>query len=259
MDLATPRILTGKVMHKRLFPKVNAFTYGIYNIVMPLAHLNDAAIAIDRPAPLSFYRRDHGSRQNVDLQGWVHERLETQNIHADGEIVLMTLPRVLGYVFNPVSFWFCHDRDGSLRAVLCEVNNTFGETHSYICAHPDHRPIMDEDWMSGEKLFHVSPFLPREGHYRFRFALKGDAIGIWIDHYAVDGRLQLATAITGQTEKMTKAALSRVFWRYPLVTVKAIMLIHWQAFRLLFKGIRYISKPKQQDIKISQMHDITKM
>ena len=246
-------------MHKRMFPKVNEFTYGIYNIVMPLAHLGNAVIAIDRPAPLSFYRRDHGSRQNVDLQDWGRAQLAVHGIQADGEIILMTLPRVFGYVFNPVSFWFCYDRSGLLCAVLCEVNNTFGETHSYICAHSDRRAIAAEDWLGGEKLFHVSPFLPREGHYRFRFALKDDAIGIWIDHYAADGRLQLATAITGKTEPMTKAALRRVFWRYPLVTVKAIMLIHWQAFRLLSKGIRYVAKPEQQGLKISQIHDITKM
>ncbi|MDB5491634.1 MAG: hypothetical protein JWO78_1483 [Micavibrio sp.] len=255
----TPQILTGKVMHKRLFPKVNGFTYGIYNIVMPLAGLEDAVIAIDRPAPLSFYRRDHGSRQSVDLAGWAQEYLQARGIAADGEITLMTLPRVLGYVFNPVSFWFCHDRQGALRAVICEVNNTFGETHSYICAHDDRRALSSDDWLGGKKLFHVSPFLPREGSYRFRFALKDNAIGVWIDHYTGDGRLQLATAITGQLEPMTRAALRRVFWRYPAVTLKAIMLIHWQAVRLLAMGIRYIPKPGPGDSKSSQARDITKM
>src|SRR6202012_458830 len=93
---------------------------------------------LDRFGLLSFYNRDHGDRSGSDLASWARAVLHSAKVtNADGEIVLITLPRVLGYTFNPVSFWLCHDKTGDLRAVICEVNNTFGETHSYICAHPD--------------------------------------------------------------------------------------------------------------------------
>ena len=174
----TPQILFGKVMHKRMFPKVNGFTYGIYNIAVPLSGIDRLPLPVDRFGLLAFYRRDHGARDGGDLAAWLREKLAVHNVAADGETLLVTLPRVLGYVFNPVSFWFCHDRDRQLRAVLCEVNNTFGETHLYICVRPDHAPITATDTLHGEKFFHVSPFLPREGAYRFRFNLSEDALGV---------------------------------------------------------------------------------
>lgn len=251
----TPQLFFGKVMHKRLFPKVNGFTYGIYYIAMPLSMINNMPMKVERPGLLSFYRRDHGARDGSDLEAWIKSALKPYGISVNGEIVLVTLPRVLGYVFNPVSFWLCFDLQQNLRAVVCEVNNTFGETHCYICAHHDQRPITGDDWLHGEKFFHVSPFLEREGRYRFRFALKDSMLGIWIDHYAADGRLQLLTALTGTLRPMTRKNLNHAFWRYPLVTLKAIGLIHWQAIKLLVKGMAYVPKPVQNNEKVSRSHE----
>jgi DUF1365 family protein len=250
MDV-TPRLFLGKVMHKRLFPRVNAFTYGMYYLFFPLSATGRLPLPVDRRGLLSFYRKDHGARDGSELAGWIRPVLAEHGFADIGEIVLMTLPRVLGYVFNPVSFWLCFDREGSLRTVLCEVNNTFGETHSYLCLRPDRGVLTGEDMLHGEKLFHVSPFLPREGHYRFRFNIQDDAVGIWIDHYAADGRLQLVTALTGRLVPMTKQSLRAAFWRYPLITVKAILLIHWQAVKLLTKGIKYVPRPLQHGTRQS--------
>lgn len=262
MDLA-PRILFGKVMHKRLFPKVNAFTYGIYYIAVPLSQIDMLAdgrrFAVDRFGISSFYRKDHGDRNGSDLTGWARGILQEQNVMtADGDILLITMPRILGYVFNPVSFWLCLDRMGSLRAVICEVNNTFGETHTYLCAMPEGDVIPDDIELTGEKLFHVSPFLKREGHYRFRFSFRDDAFGAWINFYDAHGRKQLLTALSGHFSTWTRASRRKAFWGYPLVTLKAVGLIHWQAIKLITRGIRYIPKPRQSDLQKSSAKNITK-
>ena len=243
-------------MHKRFFPKINAFTYGLYYLAIPVSDIESLPIAIDRAGLLSFYRKDHGSRDGGNLKDWISSILRSKNIPSDGNVLLITMPRILGYVFNPVSFWLCFDNQKNLQAVLCEVNNTFGETHSYLCAHEDGKLIGPEDWLTGDKFFHVSPFLEREGHYRFRFQISEQSFGAWIDHHDKDGRLQLTTALTGKMELMTKKSLSYAFWAYPLVTLKAILLIHWQAIKLVTKGIRYIPKPLQKKDKITQMRNI---
>jgi DUF1365 family protein len=255
-----PQLFFGKVMHGRLFPKRNNFTYGIYYLSLPLSQIKALPIAYNRFAPLSFYDRDHGHCDGQDLQKWARGILADHSIkEADGDITLVCMARVFGYVFNPVSFWLCHDKQGALRTVLCEVHNTFGEKHTYICAHDDHRPITTTDILSGEKAFHVSPLLKREGHYNFRFDAHDDKFAVWIDFYDSTGKKQLMTSLIGQFEPMTAATLRKAFWRYPLVTFKAITLIHWQALKLLSKGIKYISRPSQKPERVSKMRNLTKM
>ena len=260
MDLA-PQILTGNVMHKRLFPKVNGFTYGIYYIAFPLSKMDemdqDWRFGINRAALFGFYEKDHGPRDGSSLETWIRDILSGRGIAADGEIVLICMPRVLGHVFNPVSFWLCYDKAGGLRAVLYEVNNTFGETHSYLCTSIG--TIGPNDVLEAEKLFHVSPFLPREGHYKFRLNIKENKVAIWIDYYAADGRKQLITALTGALQPWTRGSLNRVFWRYPLVSLMALTRIHWHAVRLLLKGIPYVPRPQQHKGRISDGTKITKM
>lgn len=244
-----PELLTAQVMHKRLRPSVNQFTYGVTYLHLPLSRLADAArvkgFSLNAGNLFSFHFSDHGERSETNPLYWAEHILAQYGLNhvADGEISVLCLPRVLGYGFKPVSFWLCHDREGELRAVIYEVNNTFGETHSYITYHDDHRPIRKDDWMEAQKLFHVSPFMKVEGYYRFRFALGENSIGVWINYYDKDGEM-LLTALTGSRELMTSASLQRAFWRYPWLGVKVITLIHWQALKLwMRKGIHYISKP----------------
>ena len=256
-----PRIMFGKVMHARLFPKRNKFRYRMYYLELPLADIEKFPIVYNRFGLLSFYDKDHGPRDGTALEPWARGILKSYGLGevCSGAISLITLPRVLGYVFNPVSFWVCRDKDGYIRAVICEVHNTFGEYHSYICAHDDHRPITEKDTLEGEKLFHVSPFIIREGRYTFRFDLRDGHFGIWIDYYAPDGNKQLLTSLIGKREPLDKAALRKAFWRYPLVTFKAIYLIHWQALKLIGKGIKYIPRPSQRDEITSGTDKITKL
>lgn len=247
-------------MHKRLFPKVNAFSYGIFYLAFPLSQIKNLPIKINHFGALSFYVSDHGMRDGYDLETWARDILNKYGItQANGEIVLVCMPRVFGYVFNPVSFWICYDQDRKVRAVLCEVNNTFGETHTYLCAHPDQAEITSDDILEGQKVFHVSPFLQRDGHYTFRFDFSGSRCGFWIDYYDGNGKKQLITALTGKLVNMNAANLRKACWTYPLVTFKAIGLIHWQALKLLAKGIKYVPKPKQKVEKITTTHKVTNL
>ncbi len=254
-----PRLFFGKVMHGRLFPKRNSFTYGIYYLALPLSKLKDLPIARNHFGPLSFYDCDHAQCDGGDLETWARTILSDYNFKtADRDITLVCMPRVLGYVFNPVSFWLCRDKNGNLRAVLCEVHNTFGERHTYLCAHDNHRAITTKDVLEGQKVFHVSPLLKREGHYTFRFDAREDKFSVFIDFYNADGRKQLVTSLIGRFEPMTKETLRKAFWAYPLVTFKAITLIHWQALKLLIKGIKYIPRPPQKRERVSTTHNLTK-
>ena len=249
-----PQLYTAQVMHKRLFPKENAFHYGVYYLALPL------------PAPsirgflASFHAKDVGKRDGSDPACWIRALLADYGLNEKTEnIMLVTMPRVLGYVFNPVSFYLCLDTAGSLRAVLCEVHNTFGEQHSYLCANPDHAPIKAEHVLEAEKVFHVSPFLNRHGDYKFRFNLNGDKLGIWIDYYDDQKQRELVTSLIGTLTPLTPHALRMAFWRHPLVSLKAIALIHWQAVKLIAKGIRYIAKPRQVSKTITTTRNLNKM
>lgn len=249
MDLK-PQIFTGKVMHKRLFPKENSFTYGIYYLALPLSKIEQAPKKIS----LSFYEEDHGDRDGTGLEYWIRSILKNHNPALEGiteDIQLICMPRIFGYVFNPVSFWLCLDKKSNIRAVLCEVNNTFGETHSYLCVQPGLKPITQNDWLKAEKIFHVSPFLKREGEYKFRFAYKDNKFGAWIDFYDAKNNKQLLTSLTGTFMPMTKQNLRRLFFSHPLITFKAITLIHWQALKLIIKGIKHLKKPNQHNEKLS--------
>lgn len=254
-----PKLMSGSVMHGRLFPQKNDFRYGIYYFALPLSKLSDIPIAHNAYGAMSFYDRDHGYGRKGALEEWARNILEGHHVFLDGEIVLICMPRIMGYVFNPVSFWLCHDKSGLLRAVLCEVHNTFGETHTYLCAHEDVREIKADDTMEAQKVFHVSPFLKREGYYKFRFDSSPDHFKAWIDYYDEYNNRQLVTSLAGSYQDMTKSACRRMFWKYPLVTLKAIILIHYQAVRLIMKGIRYFPKPQQGPNKTSTTENLTKM
>ena len=257
---AAPQIMFGDVMHARLLPKTNRFKYGIYYLCLPLSKIKTMALSYNRSAMISFYDADHGACDGTNLADWAQGILRDFHCDkADGEITLVCMPRVMGYVFNPVSFWLCHDKAEQLRAVICEVHNTFGERHSYICAHTDQSVITEKDTLTGRKIFHVSPFLEREGEYKFRFETRSGKFGAWIDYYNVDGEKQLITSLLGNTHILNKQTLRNAFWGYPLVTLKAIVLIHWQALKIIAKGMKYIPKPTQKAEKVSITSKITKL
>jgi uncharacterized protein len=249
------QLLDAKIFHERMRPRNNRFGYGALYCLVPLGELSArrrGPVALNRFGLFSIREGDYGEPGESPA---VHIRkiLDEHGLgEADGEVKLMTLPRVLGYGFNPVSFWLCHDRDGGLRAVLAEVNNTFGERHSYLCCHDDHRAIAGGDRIRARKAFHVSPFLAVEGQYVFRFALDADRAAIAIDLEDGDGLL-LRTSVAGRLMPLTRGTLWATLLRNPLYPVKVIGLIHYQAVKLFLKGLHHFRKPPPPAARISSV------
>ncbi len=235
-----PQICLGHVMHRRLRPAVHAFVYPVFYVQLPLRDLQAAECGIfslDRRNLLSFHNQDHGPRDGSPLLPWIENLLAEQGLPSDGEIVLQTFPRVLGYVFNPVSFWFCHAPGGALIAILAEVNNTFGGTHSYLL-HRWGEPLRDGEELRATKLFHVSPFNDIAGGYRFRFRRDSAVELARIDYDDADGEL-LLTSISGKPQPWSAGALLKALLRMPFLTLGVITRIHWQALRLWLKGVPF--------------------
>jgi DUF1365 family protein len=246
-----PLIGFGQVIHKRLRPARNDFNYPTYFLMLPMRSLHrhgGGALAHNRPGALSFFDRDHGEGGDNALV-WLDALLRREGVEdASGEVWLHTYPRVLGYTFKPASFWYCHGADGRLRAIVVEVNNTFGERHFYLLDTPQGMAPGQE--LRADKVFHVSPFCTLAGGYRFRF-LHSDQKGVRktlarIDYHDSDdpdaGAL-LQTSISGTLEPVTAASLRKAVWRYPAMTLGVMARIHWQAFRLWRKRIPFIRKP----------------
>jgi DUF1365 family protein len=241
-----PRIAFGRVLHQRLRPVRHGFTYPVFFVRVPLSRLGSLAtrwLSVDRWNLLSLMRRDFGPRDGSDLEAWIRGVLERQGVtEADGEIVLQAFPRVMGFVFNPIAFWHCHDRRGGLRAVLCEVSNTFGERHNYLLAHDDGRPIGPGDWMTAAKALHVSPFCEVAGHYRFRFPGSERYPMARIDYHDRRGLL-LATALHGRGHALNDRRVLEAVVAYPFMTLRVVARIHWQALRLWASRVPYFPKP----------------
>lgn len=235
-------LATGRVRHLRLRPATHGFDYRTYFLLLPLRRLReqpDAALARNRFGLISFHDADHGDGR-ADCLAWLEEQLAAEGIRdADGEIWLQTYPRVLGYVFAPVSFWYCHRCDGSLAAIVAEVNNTFGERHCYLLA----GDVAFGRELRARKVFHVSPFCRVEGQYRFRFARSNDRIVARIDHDDAHGPL-LVTSVGGSLAPATAQRQWRAFFGQPLMTLAVIARIHWHALRLAAKRVPYFAKPQ---------------
>jgi len=239
-------IVHGSIMHRRLRPAKNEFRYDAFSLALPLSRLSElgaAGIARNRPGLISFYDRDHGERDGSPLEPWIRRLLAAEGVRAEGEIVLHAFPRMLGYVFNPVSFWICHDVDGAVRAVLCEVCNTFGERHNYLLSHSDGRALVSGETLRVRKVFHVSPFCLVAGGYRFRFHFGADRWLARIDYDDADGEALIETSISGTAAELSPAAVRGLMWRYRWFTLGVIARIHWQAAKLWAKRVPYVAKP----------------
>jgi hypothetical protein len=241
-----PSICIGILSHRRYHPKAHAFVYGIYDVLLPIHDWQPARqglLGIDRAHLLSVYARDYGPRDGSALYPWISALLAKEGVQGVTSIWLMTMPRVFGFAFNPVSFWFCTDKDNQLLAVLCEVNNTFGEHHNYLVMHESHQAIASDDLIKAKKVFHVSPFFNVEGHYCFRFAFSESRISVHIEYYDEQG-LALTAHQTCTVKPMSWATQCQAFFGYPLVTFKVISTILWHGIRLWLKKIPIFSKPK---------------
>ena len=251
-----PEIGFGQIRHARLRLAVNRFTYPAWFLRLPLRALAHRparlrGLKFNRRGIFSINDADHGD--GGPLLAWIDRLLCSEGVNdADGEVWLHTFPRLFGFVFNPVSFWFAHRADGALRAAVCEVNNTFGERHFYLLAHGDGRPLSWGEELGARKVLHVSPFCAVDGRYRFRFMLSepsretGEHPKRFIGRidYDDDSGPLLQTSVAGELEPLTDATLVRALARYPLFAFGVIARIHWQALRLWLKHVPFFSKPE---------------
>lgn len=240
------------VMHARLRPFVHRFIYKVFclqvRIDQPhnLVKLNSWLFGVNRKRPVSIMNADHGARDGSDLMVWLNQIVQSvgQSMPV-GQVWLQCFPRIFGYVFNPVSFWFLHDPQGALRMMVAEVNNTFGQRHHYVLTHPQGEVLQPNCQLVCEKAFHVSPFCPVQGQYRFARTptSKGEKISIdYFDDASLNQALIL-TAITTQFQMFSTLALLRRVMRMPAMTFGVIVRIHWQAFKLWRQGAKFHSTP----------------
>ncbi|MCO8143616.1 DUF1365 domain-containing protein [Rhodovulum tesquicola] len=208
--------------------------------------------SLNRRNIMSVWDRDHGGPWGQGRGAeWAREVLKAHDLFAaKGRIELLTLPRVLGAEFNPVSFWLCYGKDETLRAVIAEVNNPWRDRHSYLCRHADQRPIEPSDILTAVKIFHVSPFLPVEGGYRFRFDIRPEKVGIWID-YSTNGEEGLYATLTGPRRPLTSWRILVGLVRRPFGSIRVLALIYWHALRLKLKGAKYRARPEPPGKEVS--------
>jgi len=241
-----------RVMHRRRIAPLYRFVYRVFYLLVDIDRLDElqrrlSFFSQDRFNLLSLHRRDYGD--GVGLRPWAEGLLRGQGIELDGgRIRLLTLPRVLGWSFNPISMWYCEHRDGRLRAVIAEVRNTFGEKHCYVLASGD-APLPYEQAYEKDKCFHVSPFLDRVGRYRFELGEPGERLRVAI-HESRDGVPVMDATLAGERRALSDAALLGQLLRMPWMAVKVVAGIHWEALKLWLRGAGYRPKPAQlpQDV-----------
>lgn len=244
-------VVTGAVAHRRHRPRPNAFRYRVWHLLLDVDRLDAAAdgvagFAVARRWPTGIRRQDHVGDADLPLREKLRRWVAGQGAELpDGPLLLYASPRVLGHVFNPVSWWFAHDREGTLRMVVAEVRNTFGDWRAYLLDDLEHdgRVVRARH----AKDFHVSPFLPIEGlSYRFAFRpppLDGDgAVAVSMQVHDDEGAVLDATQ-SGRLRPLTTRSLWAAMARYPLVTLRTVALIHWQALRLWWKRTPFHRRP----------------
>ncbi|SLN43643.1 DUF1365 domain-containing protein [Roseisalinus antarcticus] len=246
--------IAGETYHGRRGRTANAFRYSIDYILCNAEAATRGPLLFSRNSANLFGLRDsdHGGPRKAG-QGapWVREVLAAAGLDLPGPILLLAQPRVLGHVFNPVSFWLCHGADGVLRAVIAEVTNTFGDRHSYLCHHDDLRPVTGEDTLTSRKIFHVSPFQPIDGDYSFRFDIRRDRIDIRIG-YRSESDDGVTATLSGLRRPLTNAGILRAALRRPLGSRRVLALIHWQALKLWWKGARFRARPEPPTDEVSR-------
>lgn len=242
----------GDVMHARLKPMCHRFSYRVMSLLIDLDRLDAAdrtspLFGVNRPALYSFHESDHGPRDGSPLRAHAQARAAEQGVDlAGGRVLLLCYPRLLGFAFNPLSVYFCHRGDGELALIIYEVRNTFGDLHSYVLPIKPGEASPAGIRQQQDKQFYVSPFIDMTMRYHFRIQPPVDTVRLRILETDRDGPV-LAATFNGRRRALTTAALLRSFVALPLVTLKVIAAIHWEAVRLWAKGARLVPRPTSDD------------
>jgi uncharacterized protein len=243
-------LYAGRVMHQRLQPLRHRLRYRVFSLLvdldeLPALHRALRWLSVDRFNLFSLRQADHGDGSAVPLKAQVEQRLAAAGLATGGSVRLLAMPRILGYAFNPLSVYFCHRPDGPLQAIVYEVNNTFGQRHSYLIP-VDPAQAAGADAVVEQrcdKQLYVSPFLGMDLHYRFRVRPPADRLGLTVNVHRDDGAMVLAAQFDAARRPLTDGALLAALATHPLLTLKVVAAIHWEALRLWLKGARLQPRP----------------
>ena len=232
-------IYNGIVTHHRFKPVKHSLKYNTFSLFVDLdelekLHKDIQIFSFNKFNLFSFYNKDHGPRDGSSLKEWVLENLKKFNINENiSNIKLLCYPRIFGYVFNPLSIFYCYDSE-KLRAIFYEVKNTYNEQHTYIFKVLDHEKIEQKC----QKKFYVSPFMNMNTYYNFRLLNPNEKLSVLIKQTDDQGAILTATQVGDKKEFSFKQLLIN-FFKYPLMTIKIITSIHFEAFLLWKKGAIY--------------------
>ena len=236
-------IYNGTVIHKRFKPKSHFFRYKVFSLFIDLSELNTlekkiSFFSYNRFNLISFFDKDHGNRDGLSLIEWVKKNLKENRINSDEiKVRLLCYPRILGYVFNPLSVFYVYDKNENLISVLYEVKNTFGEQHTYIFKVENGQLLQH----NCSKKFHVSPFIEMNCDYFFKILKPSEKISIIINQYQLKEKILYASQ-DGTRVDFTSLELIKSYLKHPLMTFKIISAIHFEAFKLWVKGIKFVKK-----------------
>ena len=239
----TSSIYNGTVIHKRFKPKIHFFKYKVFSLLIDLSELEklDKTISLfsyNKFNLVSFFDKDHGERDGSSLINWVKKNLKQNNINCENiTIKLLCYPRIFGYVFNPLSVFYVYNDHNKLISILYEVKNTFGEQHTYVFKVSNNNMIQH----NCQKKFHVSPFIEMNCNYFFRTLKPGEKISVIIDQYQTNEKILYASQ-DGKRVEFSSKELLKSYLKHPLMTFKIISAIHFEAFKLWTKGIKFIKK-----------------
>lgn len=245
--------IQGHTYHGRKGDIENAFRYSIdYVLTEPEAQTKGPSLfGRNRRGLASLYDRDHGGAPKAGTGAvWARQVLAAHDVDPQGRIELLAQPRFWGHVFNPVSFWLCYNPKGALCVVIAEVSNTYGDRHSYLCHKEDLSPLRATDEVRANKIFYVSPFQKVDGEYVFRFDIRDDRIGVWIDYR--HGNAGLIATLVGRRVPMTNRSILWACVRRPFGSRRVLGLIHWQALKLWWKGAQFKSRPPPPEGEVSK-------
>jgi DUF1365 family protein len=242
-------IYRGKVTHVRHRTRRHRLSYRVFAVLLDLDRLEEIAsncrlFRYNRAGPISFHDRDHGDNEGT-ARSWLDGVLDRAGMPRPAQVELLCYPRLFGYVFNPLSVYFCRDGKGDLLATVHEVRNTFGGRHAYVLPTDPDSGSASLIRQSTDKVFLVSPFNPVTGTYRFAMRPPADAVSVVIRHHDCDGPV-LDAAFAARREIFSSAGLLRAIVAHPFMTHTVVAAIHWEAFKLWLKGVPFLGGPGRQ-------------
>ncbi len=240
-------VYEGKVFHSRKKPKKHSFRYHVFYLHLNLNNIKKKKyklLSFNKFNLFSFYEKDHGPKGCENLEKWIKELLKKNNIIINiNQVYLLTLPRILGYVFNPLSIYSCFDKKGNLIVQIYEVHNTFNQRYFYIVENTFEEKNYENIY---NKRFHVSPFMSMKGSYKFKSIIKKDKIYLLIKYSSK--KENFMASFSGKKQSLTDMRLLKYFFKIPMMTIKIIVGIHYEAIILYLKGVRYYKCPKPSNI-----------